>query len=1323
MSSSTHNSRHSTTIINIHSPEDEQLPIEENDTSRRASSASRQPPKPSPKVDEYRKMIRHIVSKIVKRKRPPTALFRLSELCRTTEVSDLFENDDTIDLLIQLRSALMVCHQVGLSTQVLLQGPSKSPENLYSGISHSKNDKRSEFDTILYVLSDLILNDSRYKTANPKPSRPPYTMQAILIDLAILLVQIRDDSSGLYHIGTVFMPAFESFSEGTMLRRLLSFYLDNLLPKLIKCKDEPKSKSNESRKSLKAESSSNKKSNNPNTPTINIHSPEPDRSDTPVKTSHLTIDTRPLTVEAASHSSPVSPAAYSTNNNTLDAYHAYALFTPLLFFMIQYLDPYLAAQPTKAQQENFTYTLTRQASLIHNFHKALTYMMSCKPDLYLDLLDIISRSTPEVKFRACQILFNYYFVSVGHIVVADPLPVLGTKEELEVLDQHRLQQELEEEHQKNHQHGNRTQQHRPIRKTTHIVSENSVEDHHIWYPHMFAEHDKVSKILANNPFSFGIHRDTTESYCKECFKSIQGCGLRCFQCKSNVHYNCFNSKSHFDGQNMLFYLKAGGIQKVLTPQYCVVPPQPRFRDMVDCGILGWNAKSSSAQVGLLGHMFRLVNIYTIVVCACCGLPLWGVSLQGYQCSQCNRFVHPQCLVDAEEKNSFLKIKSSKASTPHSFQTCVPQSPLLETDIKISQADLNKSLSDFYGDALPLNKESLEGRSFEEASLMLDVFLMQEAILHCGVASGCIIITNESDHPLLFTPSPSVEASNLPENFSNHSSSLSQAINVYTSYLDSEDYQSSAFFKDFFGHSDASTIKHLLSKEEFLCHLAAMMKSLTTSFGSTMTGTPTADKRRSAGDSRGFLQVSPNPFTSAGWEEDEESEFDEGHTPNENLDRSMLLSWVMTNLNFRNRKAAEILLQHMHNLGLFERFDASPFLFLSSTIEQEPAVQCVFPVPFAIDFSANVEILINSIEACMRDIDLSINECGLLLLVRRCWPDPFMSGYSRERLIHAIIAWTFDEDERLLALHAEITSVNRHSSLHHAKQQKKWAQAALLARMKGQNISERNRQSTFQLNTAAGVSSGASNMYVTTRTGLKDRYVLRWMSAVHKMDPEAYTDILFNAVEEIIDSKKEKCAIPNWEESSDVKVCDAITLCDKEPVELRNLVKLCSSKTLNAKQPGTLSTNSVHPIDLIVSQFQGKQGSDRGIRWLTLAAHSGYYTCSFLSHLSKVLVSVQLPLDIMVSFVEIVWYQVVHIPLFATQRAAIAEIVGYLNQSNADILASMNDNSSLPDESLIHVQDFVKYSAALACFAYGCSPNEVIEAGIVPYVGDHASKAS
>lgn len=934
----------------------------------------------------------------------------------------------------------------------------------------------------------------------------------------------------------------------------------------------------------------------PNTPTINISSPEPDETkDHPImKMSHLTIDTRPYSTIMDTHngpSSPHSPAGHSTHSSTqhpsTDAhYHAYALFTPLLFFMIQYLDPYLVIhQATKSRQESLSHTLTRQANSIYNFHRALGYMMSCKPDLYLDILDVISHSTAEVKFRACQILSYYYFSSVGHVIVADPLPLLGAQEELEILDKRREQQEFEEMRQ------NKLNGTRQSSDAVDVLSNDNenllFEDDHVWYPHLFDENTR-QKIQQqyDTKFPFMVHDDTNEAYCKECFKPIKGFGLRCFQCKASVHYNCWNAVTDTKEQSIMFYVKPSGIQRVVAPQFCQISPQPRFRDMVDRGIVDWTAKSSSSKVGLLGHLFYLVNLYTLMVCACCKLPLWGISQQGYRCSECNRFVHPQCLAEAEERNRFCS----------GIQACAPHQPLLESDIQISQTNLSRHLTEFYGDALPLKLESLDGRSFEEVSTMLSTLTLQNHILHCGVAAGCILVSHDSDDPLLLTLSQQLDqhsnsSTNTKDATSTSSSSaksaneklcpsLSVAINLCMEYLHSGKCHGSTFFDDFY----TKTLNHqrhpyLLSKEEYLSHISAMMKCLMASFSNdrtqfsmpaTSATTTATDKRRSAGDSRGFLQVSPNPFTATSpiWDAAEEEDFSERLAPNEYLDRSTLLSWIMTNLNFKSRKVAQILLQHMCNFGLFERFDASPILFVNDNaaiVTEDKMVQCIFPIPYAIDCSPNVESLINSVEACLQDVDLSINECGLLLLVRRCWPDPFMSSYSHERLIHAIIAWTFDEDERLLELHAELTSTNKNAHLHHQhkqqQQQNKWAQTALLSRMKGNPLgaADRSRQSTFFQTATAGVSSGASSIYVTTRAALRDRYIVRWMATIHDMDTEAYTNILFSVIEEIIDSKREECVVPSWDEAYDSKVRFLFSLVNITQLKLPFSLGSCPSK--------------------------------------------------------------------------------------------------------------------------------------------------------------------
>lgn len=97
---------------------------------------------------------------------------------------------------------------------------------------------RTMFERILSTLDDLVLNDCRYKSSSPKPSRPPYTLQSVIVDIAIVLVDLCDDPFYLYAVGITMLPGFDSFGDLMLLCKLLGFYMDKLIPKLIQCKRE-----------------------------------------------------------------------------------------------------------------------------------------------------------------------------------------------------------------------------------------------------------------------------------------------------------------------------------------------------------------------------------------------------------------------------------------------------------------------------------------------------------------------------------------------------------------------------------------------------------------------------------------------------------------------------------------------------------------------------------------------------------------------------------------------------------------------------------------------------------------------------------------------------------------------------------------------------------------------------------------------------------------------------------------------------------------------------------------------------------------------------
>lgn len=113
----------------------------------------------------------------------------------------------------------------------------------------------------------------------------------------------------------------------------------------------------------------------------------------------------------------------------------------------------------------------------------------------------------------------------------------------------------------------------------------------------------------------------------------------------------------------------------------------------------------------------------------------------------------------------------------------------------------------------------------------------------------------------------------------------------------------------------------------------------------------------------------------------------------------------------------------------------------------------------------------------------------------------------------------------------------------------------------------------------------------------------------------------------------------------------------------------------------------------------------------------------LQHIAELIVTASMPLDIVAEFLKVIWFQVVNVLNVPSPRMAVADIVGYLNEAVLDDLGALNGNQSISDNSLSSAQAFVKYSTALACYAFGCPLENIWEIEIVPHVGDHVANIS
>jgi hypothetical protein len=104
-----------------------------------------------------------------------------------------------------------------------------------------------------------------------------------------------------------------------------------------------------------------------------------------------------------------------------------------------------------------------------------------------------------------------------------------------------------------------------------------------------------------------------------------------------------------------------------------------------------------------------------------------------------------------------------------------------------------------------------------------------------------------------------------------------------------------------------------------------------------------------------------------------------------------------------------------------------------------------------------------------------------------------------------------------------------------------------------------------------------------------------------------------------------------------------------------------------------------------------------------------------------IVAARTPLSITAEFFKLVWFQAVNILNVASPRGAVIDVIGYLNEISLETLNEYNENQALSDESLTSAQTFIKYSAALACYAYSCPLDNINELGIVPHIGDHVAQ--
>ncbi|KAF9114696.1 hypothetical protein BGX27_010088 [Mortierella sp. AM989] len=663
----------------------------------------------------------------------------------------------------------------------------------------------------------------------------------------------------------------------------------------------------------------------------------------------------------------------------------------------------------------------------------------------------------------------------------------------------------------------------------------------------------------------------TIAACELCEVAMSGFGLYCYHCRGALHLDCFYSVKRYAGVDCM---QVGCALDILSPQL--------RNQLVNPAKVNGEEQATSQTCQLRdGHRLRLVNMFSTCLCSACKLPLWGYHYQGYKCEDCSQLMHLECQGSPHD----CETAAQPLAHRHSFCT------------RISYKDLRQSFLSFYCGLVstwecfqmassfsPATRASgppKDRYSYEEASCNASALTLQLELLKAGISRGEIQVQEWMQGQIMeptLMESSGFELLTLQKYFTdlvNQSQDHDQAASR------------SLFLSDFLGDGKPDTF--LLFSPLFWSHFAALAKTmiddseaservLSNNLFTTPTetsfvgedifeiGTDTAQGLLAAGQS----VQSP-------------------HVP-----LAAIYRFVIRRLEFRSSWTVQIVLQEWVKIGLLERLDGELCLFENATreatlspptisltpsphhhprptldIPSESAtpiqstlrtsyfdsvipsksnnlpslknVHCLFPVITAIDPSSDVENLIHSVWRCLGSVDLSVNECGFLLLTRQCWPDPFMSDYTAERLLGCILHWLLMEDEHLTEIHKNYASKSKlipgiRSDLEERVSRKRIALRGsnlppVLSRTnssmsvtatgirKSSNLNTANITNGTNISASSNSRSNSANSnhfgtvgsYVMTRKLMAKKFALPWLKKVLDIDPKQYSEIVYRQI--------------------------------------------------------------------------------------------------------------------------------------------------------------------------------------------------------------------
>ena len=385
-------------------------------------------------------------------------------------------------------------------------------------------------------------------------------------------------------------------------------------------------------------------------------------------------------------------------------------------------------------------------------------------------------------------------------------------------------------------------------------------------------------------------------------------------------------------------------QRIAVYRFCHVAPHRR------------EAQAGAVTRGQ--HTFRPVNMFSLTLCSLCRRPLWGCAVQGMRCMSCKQYAHSSCLQRAG--NSLPRCRSVAVD---------------DSSVTVDWSLLRRSFLDHYCDLI-MDEADIARRTYEEVSVYYSVLWLQLNILQHGVALGSVVVVEDG-----LPTSPTSES---PVN----EFELHRMVALYERFLTSGDLPVSTALADYLLENGLKTPE-----------IAMFFNWRVLTFMTSVVKAPAIDPSLTTPSASNFLAVDRPDVLAA--DASEPSSF-----PYEIFPVAHIRDQLGDQLNLHAEPAAKFALVHLAHLGFIQRIDGRPVDF-DDAFDQRDAL-CASPLPIGLESSPDVETLVSAVEASLVDLDLSVNEGGLLLLVRRFWPDGFMTDYALRRLCAAVVSWVVSE---------------------------------------------------------------------------------------------------------------------------------------------------------------------------------------------------------------------------------------------------------------------------------------------------------------------------